>query len=392
MRNVAVSGLVWLAVIVGLWNAPAAAEPPRVPEDFPAVEKLPDPFLFLDGSRVATREDWPRRRAEMLDLVLRIQYGHPPTATEPVKCVRVFSKRTLNDGATRVEKHLLSLGPEGRLRAQLDLYFPAKGDGPFPVVMNIGWNSSSIRLVNERGYVFAGFGPERFDRSEMGKPTPGPVERAYPDSDGGTLAAWAWGASRMLDYLETLPRLDAGKVVLTGHSRCGKAALLAGALDERFAMVAPGGSGCGGAGLYRILGPECEDLEAITQPERWQEWFHRDFRAFAGREARLPFDQHFMRALIAPRPVLNTDGTEDSWANPLGTQMNYLAAQPVFDFLGVPERNGTHFRPGGHDHNAEDFGALLDFADWHLFGRKPAQAFSTLPFPDRTLDVEWKAP
>jgi len=389
--NLAITFACSLLIFINV-NTPCQAELHSRPEDFPAIEKLPDPFLFLDGSRVETRQDWARRRAEILDLVLRIQYGHLPPAPNNVKLKRIFTKKTLNDGKTHLEKHILSMGPGNRIFAQLDLYFPAKIDKPCPVVLNIGWNSPSVDELNQRGYIFAGFGADRFDRSEEGKPTPGAVERAYPDVDGGTLAAWAWGASRMMDYLETLPQVDASKVIITGHSRSGKAALLAGAVDERFAIVNPNGSGCGGAGLYRILGPKSEDLEAITQPERWQEWFHKDFRAYAGKEAHLPFDQHFMRALVAPRPVLSTDGTGDAWANPIGTQLNYLAAQPVYDFLGVPDRNAMHFRSAGHDHNKIDWRALLDFADWHFFGKKTETEFNNLPFPEHKLDVDWAAP
>lgn len=362
------------------------------PEVYPAVEQLPDPFLFLDGTRVKTKEDWSRRRQEILETMLRIQYGPIPELAGPVKQELVFGKETLNDGVTRLEKHMLAMGPNGGIRAQLDLYLPAATDTPRPVVLNIGWKEPAIRAVNERGYIFAGFGPEQFDRSEEGKPTPGAVERAFPDLEISTLAAWAWGASRMLDYLSTLPEVDASKVIVTGHSRCGKAALLAGAADERFALVNPNGSGCGGAGLYRILGPVSEDLEAITRPDRFQEWFHKDFRAYAGKEAHLPFDQHFMRALIAPRPVLSTDGKQDAWANPKGTQINWLAAQPVYDFLGVPERNGMHFRDGGHDHETEDFLALLDFADWHLYGKQPTVEFNKALFPNATLQVDWGIP
>ena len=376
-----------MAVSCGAVSADATA--PAKPEDFPSVEKLPDPFQFLDGSRVSSRDDWARRRAEIKDLVQRIQYGHVPEAGGPVTLRRVFGDETLNDGVTRREKHALYMGPEGQMRAQLDLYFPAKAQGPCPVILCVGWNAPVIREMNERGYIFAGFGSDRFDLSEEGKPTEGQVQKSFPENDGGTLAAWAWGASRMLDYLQSLPQVDGSKVVITGHSRSGKAALLAGAMDERFAIVNSNGSGCGGAGLYRILGPISESLDAITHPKRWQEWFHKDFRSFAGKESHLPFDQHFMRALVAPRPVLSTDGTEDHWANPLGTQMNFLAAQPVFDVLGVPENNAMYFRPGGHDHNDIDFQALLDFADWHFFGKKSSRQFNGLPFPDSKLDVDW---
>lgn len=384
----------WLTVAITLGCGVAAADGslPAKPEDFPTVEKLPDPFLFLDGSRVARREDWPRRRAEIKDLILRIQYGQVPDASGPVTRTLVLAQDTRNDGITTLEKQILAMGPEGRMSAQLDLYFPATAQGPSPVILSIGWNAPNIKEINERGYIFAGFGADQFDKSEEGKPTDGQVQKNFPENDGGTLAAWAWGACRMLDYLQTLPQVDGAKVIITGHSRSGKAALLAGAIDERFAIVNPNGSGCGGAGLYRILGPFSENLSAITDPSRWQEWFHKDFRAFAKKEAHLPFDQHFMRALVAPRPVLSTDGTEDKWANPLGTQLNYLAAQPVFDFLGVPANNALHFRPGDHDHTDADFRALLDFADLHFFGKQPASKFNELPFPDTKLDVDWALP
>lgn len=365
---------------------------PALPEDFPRVEKLPDPFLFLDGSRVASREDWARRREEIKDLMLRIQYGHLPDAAGPVTLVKVVERETLHDGVSVHEKHELSMGPEGRMRAEIELYFPATAQGPCPVILCIGRDAPIIREMNERGYIFAGFSAAQFDKSEEGKPTEGQVQKFFPECDGGTLAAWAWGACRMLDYLQTLPQVDDSKVAITGHSRSGKAALLAGAVDERFAIVNPNGSGCGGAGLYRILGPISENLHAITHPKRWQEWFHKDFRAYAKKEAHLPFDQHFLRALVAPRPVLSTDGTEDHWANPLGTQLNYLAAQPVFDFLGVPQNNAMYFRPGEHDHNEVDFRALLVFADLHFFGKQPSIEFNKLPLPENKLDVDWVMP
>ncbi len=392
MRTCFVAFFLGFVVCATLPVGDCFAQTALTPDVFPATEKLPDPFLFLDGSRVRTKEDWTRRRSEIMELVLGIQYGHLPPAPGNVKCGHVSGETVLHDGVTRLEKHMLSMGPDNKIPAQLDLYIPAKAEKPCPVILCIGRKCPITKEVNERGYIFAGFGADNFDRSEEGKPAPGAVEQAYPGMEIATLAAWAWGASRMMDYLETLPEVDAKKVIITGHSRSGKAALLAGAVDERFAIVNPNGSGCGGAGLYRILGPVSESLESITRPERWQEWFHGDFRDYAGKETHLPFDQHFMRALIAPRPVLSTDGERDAWANPVGTQLNYLAAQPVYDFLGVSERNGIHFRPGGHDHNEIDYRTLLDFADWQFFGKEPTIRFDKVPFPEKKLDVDWETP
>ena len=180
------------------------------------------------------------------------------------------------------------MGPDNKICAQLDLYFPVKIENPCPVILNIGWDCPIIREMNERGYIFAGFGPERFDRSVEGKPEPGAVERAYPGVDGGTLAAWAWGASRMLDYLQTMPEVDGSKVVITGHSRCGKAALLAGAVDERFAMVNPNGSGCGGAGLYVFRVREAKRWKRLPVRNGFRSGFTRIFEALPERNPVCP--------------------------------------------------------------------------------------------------------
>jgi len=196
----------------------------------------------------------------------------------------------------------------------------------------------------------------------------------------------------VLDYLETVPVIDVEQSVITGHSRTGKAALLAGALDERFAMVVPNGSGCGGAGAFRDAEAGVETLELITLKGRWKSWFNSNFGAFGKSVDRLPFDQHFMRALIAPRVLLSTDGLDDQWANPRGTQKAWMAAQPVFDFLGVPERNLCHFREGGHDQREEDLEVLLDVADWRFRNQSMTIDFSLRPDPDMKRDWNWRVP
>jgi len=196
----------------------------------------------------------------------------------------------------------------------------------------------------------------------------------------------------VIDYLVTLDVVDREKIVFTGQSRGGKTALLAGALDERIAVVAPNGSGCGGAGCYRILGEGSETLDDITNPSRFSYWFHPRLREFVGKEDRLPFDQHYLKALVAPRALISLDALGDLWANPLGTQQTYRAAQEVFDFLVVSDRNGIHFRSGGHAQNEEDWRALVDFADKVLLGKNVAHRFNELPFPEVPLSHTWTAP
>jgi hypothetical protein len=170
--------------------------------------------------------------------------------------------------------------------------------------------------------------------------------------------------------------------------------LLAGALDERIALVNPAGSGCAGAGSYLALGEKCEDLTALTSRERWWAWAHADFEQWAGREEELPFDQHFLMGLVAPRPLLRTEGTTDEWANPAGTCISFLATEPIYDFLGVPKRNGLFFHQGGHDHTEEDIAALASFADDYFFGVPLEGSFSRLPQDQAELPTafDWAKP
>jgi dienelactone hydrolase len=252
------------------------------------------------------------------------------------------------------------------------MYMPA-GAGPLPVVLAVEpvWQDHLLpvaKLVAKAGYIFAGYerhdlDPDNADRSDGLHPL-------YPDYDWASLAVWAWGASRVVDYIEQTEAADATRIVLTGHSRAGKVALLAGALDTRIALTVPHGSGAGGAGSFRIVGQGAESLAAITEPDRFHYWFHPKLAEFAGNEELLPFDQHFLRALIAPRAVASIDGLDDRWANPDGTRAMCVAAQPVFAMLGAPRSNMACFRPGGHDMTLQDWDILLAVADNVLF-QKP---------------------
>jgi len=207
----------------------------------------------------------------------------------------------------------------------------------------------------------------------------------YPQWDPACLAAWAWGYHRVIDYLLTQPYVDPGKIVVTGHSRGGKATLLAGAMDERIALTCPNGSGCGGAGCYRFQADKSEDIKAIVT--RFPFWFHPRFAEFIGKVERIPFDQHEVRALVAPRALLSTEAQGDLWANPEGSQYSFLAAKQVYDFLGAPDKIGIHYRQGKHEQNLEDWTALLDFADHLFFNKTVDTKFDALAFPESRKPV-----
>ena len=235
-----------------------------------------------------------------------------------------------------------------------------------------------------RGYILA-----EFDRVQIAADSAKEdgVYLAYPGYDGGRIAAWAWGFHRVVDYLQTVDIVDRTRIAATGHSRGGKAALLAGATDLRIALTAPNNSGCGGAGCFRLQAPGSEDIASITG--EFPYWFHPRFRQFVGKVRRLPFDQHSVKALVAPRALFSTEALGDLWANPLGTQQSHAAAREVFSFLGAAERIGIRFRAGRHEHNADDWAALLDFADWQFFGKS---VFDRVAFPGAERGYSWVAP
>ncbi len=363
----------------------AALAAPLPPSLLSADDPLPDPLVMKDGTAVKTAAEWEARRAEMLADILAIQYGHLPAETPEVKVERVRDYRTSRSEFSRLRRATITTGPNQEIRIHVSMKLPKQGKGPYPVIVKIGGGHPDEEGVNKRGYAIAMFNTAELDPGSEGQDQIGQAQAAYPDLDWGSLATWAWGASRVLDFLETQEDIDTSRTIVTGHSRTGKAALLAGATDKRFKLVVPNGSGCGGAATYRNYRAGAETLELLTREERWLFWMHKDIRRFVGRETELPFDQHFMRALIAPRVVLANDGYDDTWANNFGTQVCYQGAQPVFELLGVAKHNLVKFREGGHTFNEEDARVMLDVADWHFNGADFPENMNNLPEPDYEL-------
>ena len=391
-RSTFLRNIVWLMVMgVGSFAAAQEGAPAKVTpvSKLPVARELPDPFKFANNQRVKTKEDWQKRRAELLKQVLEYEYGRVPSDPGQVKGVEGVSAQ---ESGGVVHNITVSMGPQGKVTTPLILTTPG-GKGPFPVIVkgDLGWGPVKPEIVSaviQRGYALAEFdrtqvAPDKNDRSTG-------VYTLYPDYDWGALAAWAWGFGRVIDYLETRPDIDKAKIIVTGHSRGGKAALLAGVLDERVALTAPNGSGCGGAGLYRVEWPTSENVRNIERAFPY--WFAPHFDEFIGHENQLPFDQHEVRALVAPRALFSTDSLDDLWANPLGTQISFLAGREVFAFLGVADKTGLHYRHGPHEHNLEDFTALLDFADATLLGKQTGKKFDELPFPNFPPAYKWTAP
>ncbi|MCS6831263.1 MAG: hypothetical protein RMM08_06470 [Armatimonadota bacterium] len=359
-------------------------------DELPVQKELPDPFLRADGKRIASPREWKSLREHWLALILHYQYGELPPKPRTVRAERTDEKTLPDLNAVRAEYRLYIETPIP-LSTRLLLFRPRRR-GRLPVIVDgdLGWGEPKRDIVEEatrRGYALA-----FFDRTQIAPDSPERkgIYEAYPDYEGGRLAAWAWGYHRVIDFLLTLPEVHFRRIVATGHSRGGKTALLAGVTDERIALTAPNNSGCGGAGCYRYQAPGSETIADILRNIPY--WFHPRFQQFVGRVERLPFDQHIVKALVAPRAQLSTEALADLWANPEGTQITYLAAREVYRFLRAENRIGIWFREGEHEHSPADWQALLDFADWQLLGKAPARAFDRLAFAQREEVYSWRAP
>lgn len=235
-----------------------------------------------------------------------------------------------------------------------------------------------IRAIVERGYTLATFHESdvRLDARDAEGPFASIPVDAPDEAKWGALAQWAWGLQRAVDYLTDDDRIDPNQIVVTGHSRRGKAALWAAAQDERIAVVAPHQSGTGGATMAR--GGTGEPLNIITL--FFPFWFAPNYTDFAEAVPRLPVDQHLLLALVAPRGLVSTNGVEDGWADPEGALRAARLASPAWSLLGargleevdgVPTFEGAlswHVRDGGHSLDAEDWTTFLDFSDVR-FGR-----------------------
>jgi hypothetical protein len=390
------------------------------PDQLPSVKDLPDPFTFADGTRMKSKEDWPRRQGELKELIQTYEYGHLPPVP-PAGQVKVVEDPNyafpMRDGSnkdnkkpaeiaaekvdypegTKVTKYLLTVGPDGDKSKQVSFHFVITvppGKGPLPVIIrgDLCWGPVKAEIagdVAKRGYILA-----QFDRTEIVPDKKG--ERnvlaylVYPDGDFSATAAWAWGYHRVIDYLVTRPDVAKDKIVVTGHSRGGKTAILAGLMDDRVALTVPNNSGCGGAGCYRYQPKDSEDIGKITKSFPY--WFQPDFPKFIDKTDRLPIDQHSVKAAIAPRALLTNEALGDRWANPEGSQITFSAAKEVYDWLGVGDQIAIHFREGKHEQNQDDWNTLMDFADQLFFKKAGKTKFNNLAFPNAPRPWSWTAP
>jgi hypothetical protein len=395
----------------------AIQEESKVPE-----YQLPDALTKFSGGKVKNAKTWfKKQRPDILKLFANEVYGIVP-GEQKITSIKEWetSSKALGGIAIRKQLSLYFSKNDRLLEVNVLMYLP-KTNSKVPVFLALNFsgnhtvytdpdirlteswveNNPSVGIINNvvteqsrasasdrwpvEQIIKAGYGlvtvyygdidPDKNDFFDGIQPFFYQPNQTKPRiMEWGSVAAWAWGLSRVMDYLETDPMVDAGKIALLGHSRLGKAALWAGANDQRFALVISNESGCGGAALsHRQFG---ETVRAINHTFPY--WFCENFRKYNENEGNLPVDQHMLLALIAPRPLYVASAEGDLWADPRGEFLSAKYASEVYEFLGfeglpvkeMPEVNhpamgriAYHIRSGKHDLTEYDWTQYLKFAD-----------------------------
>ena len=394
---------------------------------------LPDLLTLAGGGRVSDAAAWTeKRRPEIFRLLEENQFGRCPEAPAKID-FDVFEKGTpaLAGKAVRRQITLYFTGDRNGPKADVLLYVPADATGPVPVLLHASFLANNLTVedpdvkVGERwdpkekkrvpatgGRRFApldvaaviarGFAVATVNYADFEPDAPGaiayglrasylkPGQDAPAPDEWGTIAAWGWGLSRVVDYFETDKSIDAKRVAILGVSRLGKTVLWAGARDQRIALVIASCSGEGGAALSRRN--YGETVAHLTDGTRYAYQFAGDYGHWAGRAAEAPFDAHMLVALMAPRPLLLQTGNTDKWSDPYGEFLAAKAATPVFHLFGEkgieeysmpPAKSaammntlGYFMHDGGHGTVPADMEVFLNFMEAHL-KTSPAKGSAT---------------
>ena len=376
-------------------------------------QNIPELLTAQNGMTIASAKHWEKiRRPEILSMVENEMYGVVPGELK-IAQVNLLEQddQALNGKAIRKQVKLTFRGNQKELSVELLLYLP-KGKKSYPTFLGYNFggnhiilNDTAIHIAKEwngaarpRGVETANWEVEKLIDAGCGVATmyywdiapdredfsigiypllykPGQTKPA--NNEWGSLAAWAWGLSRALDYLKTDKQVDGSKVIVFGHSRLGKASLWAGARDQRFAAVISNNSGCGGASIYRDKASET----LLKMNNRFPRWTAVNFKKYTDNESLLPFDQHMVLAMVAPRPLYVASASEDAWADPknefksavYATQVYHLYGlkgieSAVFPALNTPvgEKVAYHIRNGKHDILGYDWDQYINFAKKYL--------------------------
>lgn len=391
---------------------------------------LPDPLTTKSGETVSDPQTWTNtRRPEVLRLFQTQVYGRAPQPCEIKHSLISTKVDAIGGKAIRREVDLFFGTSADATSMRMLIYTPKATTSPSPAFIGLNFKGNHtvesdpainlsrswvrdqpglainnrateaargvsasrwpVELIIDRGYAlvtiyYGDIDPDFDDGFKNGihRTLQSKVESIPQGERWGSIATWAYGLSRAVDYLETDSTIDASRIAVVGHSRLGKTALWAGASDQRFAMVLSNDSGCGGAALSRrAIGETTARINRV-----FPHWFCDNYQQYDNNENACPVDQHQLVALIAPRPVYIASASEDRWADPKGEFLSAFHADPVYRLLGTnglggasppqempdadsPISDGTigyHLRAGKHDITTYDWTQYLNFADRHL--------------------------
>ncbi|MEL6251879.1 MAG: alpha/beta fold hydrolase [Bacteroidota bacterium] len=355
----------WVSPLDSNWQAwldRTAELPPNF--DIIPTQVLPHDLMkdLVSGDKIEGKTQWQRQRRVMAGVLKTWLSGNFPPKPESIE---VKTLETKVEKGIKIERVKISWGNHEDLSIRASIYYPS-GKGPFPVFMTPGTKGHSWISISQalsRGYICVQYsGCDAEDDTEKYS------KHYYPTYDFTTIMRRAWGAHRIVDYLYSLDVVEKDQIGITGLSRDGKQVLMAAAFDERIDAVVVCSGGTGGEDLFRYTSPnyDNETIAAITG--NFPHWLHPRLRFFAGREHKLPFDQHFLSAMLAPRGLLLSSSYFEDQGNPWAIEQHFDAVLPVFKFLGAEGKVGLHLRRGLHRPAMRDVHTYVDFFD-KIFGR-----------------------
>jgi len=358
--------------------------------------KLPNPLLFEDGAAVKNAADWERRRRQIKETAIELEFGGMPPKPDRIRVERLTERGKGSTNCYRLHCYI----DKTDFTFCFTVYRPDT-DSKCPVVVtgdamyNQNCNDEVIEEANRRGFAVVKFNRTEFAPDMYHSERTDGIYPLWPNLPFSAISAWAWGYHRVVDALFDLPYLDTDHIAITGHSRGGKTVLLAGATDERIWLVNPNGSGAHGCGCYRFIQKEEDGLYPDARSEELKDlvravpyWMGPGMKAYIGKETRLPHDMHFIKALVAPRILLETNGYGDIWSNPRGSYLTHLAAKEIWKLYDAEENCRTWYREGGHAHRWADFNALFDLMEHILFQKDCWK--EQVPYTDMELLHDWK--
>ncbi|MBR2090397.1 MAG: hypothetical protein IJ905_08565 [Fibrobacter sp.] len=330
--------------------------------------KLPDPFMGLDGKRISSKADWKCRREEIGAMYEKLMFGTKPRNPEKVEGSYSGGKLTIK---------VTDKGKSGSFSVKISN--AGTKDKPKPAMIGFGGGmmgggcGSLGNATNGLDIAMITFNPDDVAPESGG----GMFFQLY-NGGQGTIIAWAWGVSRIIDALEKTPEagIDVKHLAMTGCSRWGKGTLAVGAFDERIALTIPQESGSGGASLWRVGAQVNKQkgkqfVQGLSSAGTEGKWMISSFKNYDGKENTLPFDQHMLVAMVAPRALLILDNAGQEWLGEVPSNYCGQASKEVYDALGATE-NYTYSQEGGHGHcqlpNGQ-FDEVKDFMNKFLLGK-----------------------